>query len=165
MPNGTAYWKIEGQPKGKRKRYYFQTEGEAKKAAEHRNNQLISFGAREVMPESDRLMALECIRMAREYGKSLYDATHFACSVWGRQETSITVEELCNRVVAYYDNLLSEDPSTSGNVAYMKYVARKFVAGGAKDKVTGLLSRRTQCRDRCCQHRVGNDPRGLPKLL
>ncbi len=139
VPNGTAYWKIEGWPNGERKRYYFQTEDQARKAAEDRNNQLISFGAREVLPENERMMALECVRMAREHGKSLYDATHFACSVWGRQETSITVEELCNRVVAYYDNLLSEDPSTSGNVAYMKYAARKFVAGGVKDKVTGLL--------------------------
>jgi hypothetical protein len=31
VPNGTAYWKIEGWPNGKRKRYYFITEAEASK--------------------------------------------------------------------------------------------------------------------------------------
>jgi integrase len=128
VPNGAAYWKIEGWPNGKRKRYYFQTQEQARKAAEDRNNQLISFGAGEVMPESDRLMALECIWMARERGHSLYEATHLACSIWDRQETSITVEELCKRVTVYYNKLALEDPSKKGNTDCMNYVARKFGA-------------------------------------
>jgi integrase len=128
VPNGTAAWKIEGRPNSKRERYFFHTEDDAKKDAESRNNQVISFGAREVMTDSDRMMALECIRMARQRGHSLYDATNLACSIWDRQDTSITVDELCKRVVAYYNNILLEDPTTSGNVAMMKYVARKFGA-------------------------------------
>jgi integrase len=128
VPNGTAYWKIEGWPNGKRKRYYFQAQEQARKAAEDRNNQLISFGVGEVMPESDRLMALECIRMTRERGHSLYEATHLACSIWDRQETSITVEELCKRVTVYYNKLALQDPSKKGNTDFMNYVARKFGA-------------------------------------
>jgi len=167
-PNGKCKFYIYGYPKGKREVVWFRTEKDAKKEMKLRNDQITAFGVNAMVTGEEARILNDNVAMLAEIGessRSIYTAVDEYIARRKTQGKSITVEQLCNRVVAYYDNLLSEDPSTSGNVAYMKYVARKFVAGGAKDKVTGLLSRRTQCRDRCCQHRVGNDPRGLPKLL
>jgi integrase len=100
--NGKNWFKIEGRPKGKRERYYFKTEREAKKGAADRNAQIVAFGSQGALPDSDRVMALECIRMLKEFGKNLYDATHFYRDFLSRQASSISVAELCERVMSEF---------------------------------------------------------------
>lgn len=56
-PNGKKWWKIEGRPTGRRERYYFKTEKEAKKGAADRNNQIVAFGSQVALPETERVMA------------------------------------------------------------------------------------------------------------
>jgi len=68
---------LEGRPTGKRERYYFKSEKEANKGAQDRNAQIVAFGSQAALHDADRVMALECIRMLRDCGKNLYDATHF----------------------------------------------------------------------------------------
>jgi hypothetical protein len=43
--NGKVGFMIQGRPTGKRERYYFATEKEAKKAAADRNRQIAAFGS------------------------------------------------------------------------------------------------------------------------
>jgi hypothetical protein len=76
-PNGKNWWKIEGRPKGRRERFYFKTEKAAKKGASDRNNQIAAFGSQVALPETERVMAAECIKLLSPYGKTLYDAVHF----------------------------------------------------------------------------------------
>lgn len=51
--NGKTGFMIQGRPTGKRERYYFGTEKEAKKAAADRNRQLAAFGSPTTVPVSD----------------------------------------------------------------------------------------------------------------
>jgi hypothetical protein len=75
-PNGKREWKIEGRPTGKRERYYFVTEKEAKNAARNLNDQIAAFGTKTSLTDSQRVMAAECLEMLRPYAKSLYEAVH-----------------------------------------------------------------------------------------
>jgi hypothetical protein len=43
--NGKTGFMIQGRPTGKRERFYFATEKEAKKAAADRNRQIAAFGS------------------------------------------------------------------------------------------------------------------------
>ena len=76
-PNGRKEWKIEGRPTGKRERYYFVTEKEARIAARDLNNQIAAFGTRNSLSDTERVQAAECLEMLAPHGKTLYDATHF----------------------------------------------------------------------------------------
>jgi hypothetical protein len=53
---------IQGRPTGKRERFYFETETEAKKAVADRNGQIAAFGSQNTLPDYDRVMAAEGIR-------------------------------------------------------------------------------------------------------
>jgi hypothetical protein len=76
-PNGRKSWKVEGRPAGKRERYYFASEKEAKTAAWDLNNQIAAFGTQNKLSDTERVMAGECIRLLESYGKTLYDAVQF----------------------------------------------------------------------------------------
>ena len=69
---GQAPYRIEGRPKGKRERYYFQTEKEAKKAAADRNIQIAAFGTQNLLGDTERVMAAECLKLLEPYGKTLF---------------------------------------------------------------------------------------------
>ncbi|HXM27969.1 MAG TPA: hypothetical protein VN957_18230, partial [Chthoniobacterales bacterium] len=105
-PNGKNHWKIEGRPKGKRERFYFKTEKEAKKGAADQNNQIAAFGTQVALPETERVMAAECIRLLVPYNKSLYDAVHFYRDHLDRQASSISIAELCDRVTDEFQRRL-----------------------------------------------------------
>src|ERR1700722_2737627 len=95
--NGKTGFMIQGRPTGKRERYYFGTEKEAKKAAADRNRQLAAFGSQSVLSDTERVMAAECIKMLAPFGKTLYDATHSFLEI-EKTETSVAVSELCQVV-------------------------------------------------------------------
>jgi integrase len=141
-PNGRCKFYIYGYPKGKREVVWFRTEKDAKKEMKSRNDQITAFGVNAMVTGEEARILNDNVAKLTEIGessRSIYTAVDEYIARRKTQGKSITVEQLCNRVVAYYDNLLSEDPTQSGNVAMVKYVARKFVAGGRKDKDTGLL--------------------------
>jgi hypothetical protein len=96
--NGKTGFMIQGRPTGKRERYYFGTEKEAKKAAADRNRQLAAFGSQTALPDTERVMAAECIKMLAPFGKTLYDATHYYRDYLEKTNTSKTVCELCKVV-------------------------------------------------------------------
>jgi hypothetical protein len=56
-PNGKKWYMVRGRPTGKRERYYFESEADAKKAVADRNRQIAAFGSQTTLPDSDRVMA------------------------------------------------------------------------------------------------------------
>jgi hypothetical protein len=118
-PNGKNWFMIQGRPTGKRERFYFETEKDAKKAAADRNRQISSFGSQNTLSDSDRVMAAECIKMLTPFGKTLYQATHFYRDHLEKTTTSITVAELCDRVA----NIMSElqDKLDRGEISLDEY--------------------------------------------
>jgi hypothetical protein len=57
--NGNQWHLIQGRPTGKRERYYFEPEKEAKKAAATRNLQITAFGLQTTLSDSYILMQAE----------------------------------------------------------------------------------------------------------
>ena len=129
-PNGRCRFYIFGYPAGKREKYWFRTAEEARAEMNRLNRQIYEFGIDAPIIKGDEIRTFhECTAIVSEFpGKTIYDAVHLASSFWREKANSITVEELCQRVLVYYDNILREDPTTAGNAAGMKYAARKFVA-------------------------------------
>ena len=93
--NGSEWFMIEGRPIGKRERYYFASEKEAKKTAADRNRQIAAFGSQTSLTDTDRVMSAECIKMLAPFGKTLYDATHFYRDYLEKTTSSVSVAELC----------------------------------------------------------------------
>ena len=77
-----------------RERHYFENEKDAKKAAADRNRQITAFGSQTALPDADRLMAAECIKILSPFGKTLYDATNFYRDYLEKTSSSITVSKL-----------------------------------------------------------------------
>jgi hypothetical protein len=75
---------IQGRPTGKRERYYFANEKDAKKAAADRNRQITRFRFATALPDADRVMAAECIEMLSPFGKTPYDVTNFYRGYWAK---------------------------------------------------------------------------------
>ena len=125
-PNGKKEWKIEGRPTGRRERYYFVTEKEAKAAARNLNDQIAAFGTQTSLTDSQRVMAAECIEMLRPYDKSLYDAVHFLRDTLDRQASSIAVAALCKRVEAEFERRLAGKEISPRHAESMRETLRKF---------------------------------------
>jgi integrase len=101
--NGRVSFMIQGRPTGQRERYYFATKKEAKKAAADRNRQIAAFGTKTALPDADRVMAAECIKMLAPFGKTLYDATHFYRDYLEKTNNSLAVAEFAALVRAEFD--------------------------------------------------------------
>jgi hypothetical protein len=125
-PNGKNWWKIEGRLTGKRERYYFASQKEAKKGAADRNNQIAAFGSQNPLPDSDRVMASECIRTLSEYGKTLYDATNFYRDYLERQASSIDVADLCDRIVDEFERRYEAEEISRSHHTSMRETVKKF---------------------------------------
>jgi integrase len=125
-PNGKKWWKIEGRPTGRRERYYFKTEKEAKKGAADRNNQIVAFGSQVALPETERVMAAECIKLLSPYGKTLYDAVHFYRNHLERRASSISIGELCDRVSSEFQRRLDNREISQRHFTSMKETLKKF---------------------------------------
>jgi len=125
-PNGKNWWKIEGRPKGRRERFYFKTEKAAKKGASDRNNQIAAFGSQVALPETERVMAAECIKLISPYGKTLYDAVHFYRSHLDRHASSISIGELCDRITGEFQRRLDNQEISQRHFTSMKETLKKF---------------------------------------
>jgi integrase len=126
--NGKAGFMIQGRPTGKRERYYFANEKDAKKAAADRNRQITAFGSQTALPDADRVMAAECIKMLAPYGKTLYDATHFYRDYLEKTSTSKTVAELCKLVREEFVFRLANEGTTLRHKRTMDSELKKFEA-------------------------------------
>jgi len=127
-PNGKREWKIEGRPTGKRERYYFVTEKEAKNAARNLNDQIAAFGTKTSLTDSQRVMAAECLEMLRPYAKSLYEAVHFYRDHLDRQASSIAVIDLCERIKAEFERRLGAGEISVRHSTSMKETLKKLAA-------------------------------------
>jgi integrase len=125
-PNGRKKWKIEGRPTGKRERYYFKTEKEAKKAAVDRNDQIAAFGTQVSLADKERVMAAEYIKLLAPYSKTLYDAVHFYRDHLDRQATSITTGELLDRVTTEFNRRHEAREISVRHFTSMKETIKKF---------------------------------------
>jgi integrase len=119
---------IQGRPTGKRERYYFANEKDAKKAAADRNRQITAFGSQTALPDADRVMAAECIKMLAPFGKTLYDATHFYRNYLEKTSTSKTVAELCKLVREEFVFRLANEGTTLRHKRTMDSELKKFEA-------------------------------------
>jgi len=127
-PNGKREWKIEGRPTGKRERYYFVTEKEAKNAARNLNDQIAAFGTKTSLTDRERVMAAECLEMLRPYGKSLYEAVHFYRDHLNRLASSVSVAALCERVRAEFERRLGAGEISVRHATSMRETLKKFAA-------------------------------------
>jgi integrase len=125
-PNGKKEWKIEGRPTGKRERYYFVTEKEAKAAARNLNDQIAAFGTRTSLTDTQRVMAAECIEMLRPYDKTLYEAVHFYRNHLDRLSSSGSVRALCARVANEFERRLATKEISERHAESMRETLRKF---------------------------------------
>jgi integrase len=124
--NGKTGFMIQGRPTGKRERYYFGTEKEAKKAAADRNRQLAAFGSQTALPDTERVMAAECIKMLAPFGKTLYDATHYYRDYLEKTNTSKTVSELCKVVREEFVFRLANEGASLRHKRTMDSELKKF---------------------------------------
>jgi integrase len=136
-PHGNNPFMIQGRPTGRRKRYYFETEKEAKKEAAKLNLQIAAFGSETVLADTERIMAAECIKMLSPLGKTLYDATHFYRDFLAKYDTSITVSELCVIVRKQFEKRLEEEGASPRHARTMFSCLKKFEArfGDSKIKI------------------------------
>src|ERR1700751_1026299 len=141
-PNGRKGWKIEGRPTGKRERYYFKTEKEAKKAAADRNDQIAAFGTQVSLADKERVMAAECIKLLAPYSKTLYDAVHFYRDHLDRQATSITTGELLDRVTTEFNRRLEAKEISARHFTSMRRALRSFAVGSLRFQLSFLMERR-----------------------
>jgi hypothetical protein len=125
-PNGKNEWMIQGRPTGKRERYYFRTEKKAKKAAADRKRQVTAFGSQTALPEAERVMAAECIKMLALFGKTLYDAAHFYRDHLEKTSSSITVAKLCEIIAAEFEKRLANGGATLRHKRTMDSCLKKF---------------------------------------
>jgi integrase len=125
-PNGRKSWKVEGRPIGKRERYYFVSEKEAKAAAGDLNAQLAAFGTQTMLTDEQRVSAAACLRILEPYGKSLYDAVHFYQDHLDRLASSITVRELCERVKSEFQRRLAAGEISKRHAESMRETLKKF---------------------------------------
>jgi integrase len=139
-PNGKKEWKIEGRPTGRRERYYFVTEKEAKAAARNLNDQIAAFGTRTSLTDNARVMAAECIEMLRPYAKSLYDAVHFYRDHLDRLSSSVSVRALCERVGAEFERRLAAKEISPRHAESMRETLRKFEDRFGTDKLAFLTA-------------------------
>jgi integrase len=125
-PNGRKEWKAEGRPTGKRERYYFATEKEARAAALDLNNQIAAFGTRNNLTDTERVMASECLAMLAPYGKTLYEAVHFYREYLDRLASSVSVRAVCERVGAEFERRLAAGEISTPHALNMRETLRKF---------------------------------------
>jgi len=136
--NGKAGFMIQGRPTGKRERYYFRTEKDAKKAAADRNRQITAFGSQTALPDADRVMAAECIKILSPFGKTLYDATNFYRDYLEKTSSSITVSKLCGIVGAEFEKRLSNRGATIRHKRTMDSCLKKFEARFGSSRIKTL---------------------------
>src|SRR5215469_4051852 len=141
-PNGR--WKVEGRPAGKRERYYFVSEKEAKTAASDLNLQIAAFGTQNLLSDTERVAAREAIRILAPYGKSLYDAAYFYRDYLDLLASSVTVSELADRVRSEFDRRLASGEISKRHAESMRETVKKldgrfdFVPYIALSAFTGL---------------------------
>src|ERR1700722_16802570 len=136
--NGKTGFMIQGRPTGKRERYYFATEKAAKKAAADRNRQITAFGSQTALPDPERVMAAECIKMLAPFGKTLYDATRFYRDYLTKTNGSKTVADLCRVVREEFVFRLANEGATLRHKRTMDSELKKFEARFGEQSVNEL---------------------------
>src|ERR1700736_2583411 len=99
-------WFITGYPEGKRKKFWFKTEKDAKSAANERNAEITATGTQDQLPYTLRITALEGAKELEPFGKTLADAVSFYLTHLKRTTASISVAELCDRVAEEFERRL-----------------------------------------------------------
>jgi integrase len=125
-PNGRKWWKVEGRPAGRKERYYFVTEKEARAAAADLNAQIAAFGTQTLLTDEERVTAAACLRILQPYGRSLYDAVHFYRDHLDRLASSVTVAELCVWVASEFERRLKVDEISQRHFTSMRETLKKF---------------------------------------
>ena len=121
-------WFITGYPEGKRLRFWFKTEKEAKRAANERNAEITATGTQDQLPYTVRITALEGSKELAPFGKTLADAVSFYLSHLKRTSASISVSELCDRVKEEFERRLASGEASHRHFTSMKETLKRFGA-------------------------------------
>src|SRR6202162_5291650 len=119
-------WFITGYPEGKRKKFWFKTEKEAKTAANERNAEITATGTQDQLPYTLRITALEGAKELEPFGKSLADAVSFYLTHLKRTRISITVSELSDRVSEEFERRLKAGEASPRHFTSMKETVKRF---------------------------------------
>jgi integrase len=101
-------WMIVGQPHGKRERYYYKTQTDAKTAAASKNDELMANG-NSSLPDGLRLQAIDCARRLSEFDKTLADATEFFLAYLRKATSSVQVSQFCQIITAEFERRLQAE--------------------------------------------------------
>ena len=121
-------WFITGYPEGKRKKFWFKTEKEAKTAGNERNAEITATGTQDQLPYTLRITALEGANELEPFGKTLADAVSFYLTHRKRTTASITVSELCERVSEEFERRLKTGEASPRHFTSMKETVKRFRA-------------------------------------
>jgi integrase len=114
----SSAWFIEGWTDGKRKRFYFKSEEEAKESAKRRNEEIAAFGSRYAISDEDR-QELILVRKLLLPGESLVDVVRAYADKRDKTVASVSVKDFCATVLAEY-----ERRSSNGERAQPRHVAQ-----------------------------------------
>ncbi|HXO95773.1 MAG TPA: hypothetical protein VN857_04250, partial [Chthoniobacterales bacterium] len=98
----SSAWFIEGWTDGKRKRFYFKSEEEAKESAKRRNEEIAAFGSRYAISDEDR-QELILVRKLLLPGESLVDVVRAYADKRDKTVASVSVKDFCATVLAEYE--------------------------------------------------------------
>jgi integrase len=119
-------WFITGYPEGKRLKVFFKTEKAAKTAANERNAEIAATGTQDQLPYSLRITALEGSKELEPFGKTLADAVSFYLAHLKRASASISVSELCDRVLEEFERRLKAEEASTRHFTSMKETVKRF---------------------------------------
>jgi integrase len=138
----TSRWMIVGYPSGKRERYYYKTESEAKKAAADRNAEILAHGAQLALPPEIRREAIICLSRLQPFGKTLTDAVDFFLRHEAQVVVSVSVKEFTREIIAEFERRTAKKEVTPGHANCLKQKVTKFAQAFGDDtpikSITGL---------------------------
>ena len=133
---------IVGYPSGRRERYYYKTESEAKKAAADRNAEILAHGAQLALPPEIRREASICLSRLQPFGKTLTDAVDFFLGHEAQVVASVSVKEFTREIIAEFERRSAKREVTAAHAARMKQTATKLAQAFGDDtpikSITGL---------------------------
>jgi integrase len=133
---------IVGKPTGKRERFYYKTEADAKGAAADRNEELLAHGSQLALPPEIRLEASVCLTRLQPFGKSLTDAVNFFLKHEANVTASVSVKEFAQTIISEFERRAAKGEVIPRHYESLKQKITKFAQAFGQDRpiksITGL---------------------------
>ncbi len=136
----SSAWMIVGRPAGRRERFYFKSESEAKKAAADRNTEILSYGAQHALPDEIRLEVSVCLSRLQPFGKTLTEAVNFFLRHEAQVVASVSVQEFTSAIIAEFERKMDKREVTTTHGACMRHKMNAFAEAFGGDRAIKSIS-------------------------